>query len=150
MRWLAALWLVLAMPGNGCSNGEVRMSGGSAGDHTKVALDFTNALATRDYRAAYALTSNEYRDSTSVEAMQAAFEAIVPNDWKTIGPVEVGGTMAKEAMDTPIRDMPTDCSMWQESHAYWEKLTQVRCATTGNLREFLRKSLNARWHGECM
>jgi hypothetical protein len=69
------------------------MSGGSAGDYKKVALGFTNALATRNYGAAYALTSNEYRDSTSVEAMQAAFEAIVPTDWKTIGPVEVGETM---------------------------------------------------------
>ena len=93
MRWLAALWLVLATLGNGCSNGEVRMPGGSAGDYKKVALGFTNALATRNYGAAYALTSNEYRDSTSVEAMQAAFEAIVPTDWKTIGPVEVGETM---------------------------------------------------------
>jgi hypothetical protein len=92
-RWLAAFWLVLATLGYGCSNGEVRMSGGSAGDYKKVALGFTNALATRNYAAAYALTSNEYRDSTSVEAMQAAFEAIVPTDWKTIGPVEVGETM---------------------------------------------------------
>ena len=66
----------------------------SAGDdHKKVALGFTNALAARNYGAAYALTSNEYRDSTSVEAMQAAFEAIVPTDWKVIGPVEVGETM---------------------------------------------------------
>jgi hypothetical protein len=69
------------------------MSGGSAEDYKKVALGFTNALATRNYGAAYALTSNEYRDSTSLEAMQAAFEAIVPTDWKTIGPVEVGETM---------------------------------------------------------
>jgi len=69
------------------------MSGGSAGDSKKVALAFTNALAARDYGAAYALTSNEYRNSTSVEGMQAAFETIVPPDWKTVGPVEVGETM---------------------------------------------------------
>ena len=69
------------------------MSGGSAADYKNVALGFTNALATRNYSAAYALTSNEYRDGTSVEAMQAAFEAIVPTDWNTIGPVEVGETM---------------------------------------------------------
>ena len=54
------------------------MSGGNAGDYKKVALSFTNALATRNYGAAYTLTCKEYRDSTSVEAMQAAFEAIVP------------------------------------------------------------------------
>jgi hypothetical protein len=93
MRWLAASWLVLATFASGCSNGEVRMSGESAEDYKKVASGFTNALATRNYAAAYALTSTEYRDSTSLEAMQAAFEAIVPADWKTTGPVEVGQTM---------------------------------------------------------
>ena len=69
------------------------MSGRAAGDYKTIALGFTNALATRNYAAAYALTSNEYRDSMSVEAMQAAFEAIVPTDWNIIGPVEVGETM---------------------------------------------------------
>ncbi len=69
------------------------MSGGSAGDYKKVALDFTNALAARNYAGACALTSKEYRDRTSVEVMQTAFEAIVPTDWKTTGPVEVGETM---------------------------------------------------------
>src|SRR5215218_4899754 len=69
------------------------MSGASAADYKKVALDFTNALATRNYRAAYALTSKEYRDAKRVEAMQAAFETIVPTDWKTVGPVEAGETM---------------------------------------------------------
>ena len=69
------------------------MSGRAAGDYKTIALGFTNALATRNYGAAYALTSNEYRDSTSVQAMQAAFEAIVPTDWKAIGPVDVGETM---------------------------------------------------------
>jgi hypothetical protein len=69
------------------------MSGGSGGDYKKVALDFTNALAARNYGAAYAVTSKEYRESTTVEAMQVAFETIVPTDWKTVGPVEVGETM---------------------------------------------------------
>src|SRR5215213_8675256 len=93
MRWLATLSIVLATLGYGCSNGEVRMSGANAADYKKVALSFTNALATRNYGAAYALTSTEYRNSTSVQALQAAFEAIVPTDWKTIGPVEVAETM---------------------------------------------------------
>jgi hypothetical protein len=91
MRQLAALSIVLAL-GYGCSNGD-QMSGGGAADYKKVALDFTNALAARNYGAAYALTSKEYRDATTVEAMQAAFEMTVPTDWKTVGPVEVGQAM---------------------------------------------------------
>src|SRR5687767_660438 len=99
------------------------MSGGSAGDYKKVALDFTNALATRNYGAAYALTSSEYRDSTSVEAMQTAFEAIVPTDWKSIGPVEVGETME----DWPGRN-PADVGWAYVSvggDAYSEAVTVV-------------------------
>ncbi len=66
---------------------------GIAGDYKEVALAFTKALANRDYGAAYALTSTEYRNSTSLEATQAAFETIVPIDWTHVGPVEVGETM---------------------------------------------------------
>jgi hypothetical protein len=69
------------------------MSERSAEDCKTIALSFTKALAARNYGAAYALTSKEYRDSTSLETMQAAFEAIVPNDWSPIDPVEVGQTM---------------------------------------------------------
>jgi hypothetical protein len=69
------------------------MSGGSAGDYKRVALAFVEALATRDYDVAYALTSRDYRDSTSLKALQAAFETIVPVDWKAVGPIEVGETM---------------------------------------------------------
>jgi len=69
------------------------MSGGSAGDYKRVGLAFAKALAARDYDGAYALTSSDYRDSTSVTALQDAFESIVPVDWTTIGPIEVGQTM---------------------------------------------------------
>ena len=79
------------------------MSKQGSGDYKHVALAFTKALAARDYDAAYALTSRTYRESTSVSAMQAAFEAIVPIDWGTVGPVEVGQTMevwpGREASD---------------------------------------------------
>jgi hypothetical protein len=102
MRWLAAWWFILATLGGGCSNGKVPMSAGNAGDYRKVALDLTNALAARNYGAAYALTSKEYRDSTSAEAMQAAFEAIVPTDWKTVGPIEVVQTMDDWPGRTPL------------------------------------------------
>lgn len=79
------------------------MSERSPGDYKQVALAFTKALAARDYDAAYALTSRTYRESTSVKDMQAAFEAIVPIDWGTVGPIEVGQTMevwpGREASD---------------------------------------------------
>lgn len=69
------------------------MPEGSAGDYKRVALAFTKALAARGYDAAYALTSRNYRESTSVKTMQAAFESIVPIDWGTVGPIEVGQSM---------------------------------------------------------
>ena len=77
------------------------MSGGSAGDYRKVGLAFAKALASRDYDVAYALTSRDYRNHTSVKALQAAFERIVPVDWKTVGPVEVGETMEDWAGKEP-------------------------------------------------
>jgi hypothetical protein len=79
------------------------MSGVSAEEWKELALVFTKALATRNYAAAYALTSTTYRESTSPDAMRAAFEAIVPGDWKTVGPVEVIETMP----DWPGRE-PSD------------------------------------------
>ena len=69
------------------------MSGGSAGDYKRVGLAFAKALASRDYDVAYALTSRDPRNHTSLKALQAAFERIVPVDWKTVGPIEVGETM---------------------------------------------------------
>src|SRR6476659_1504837 len=79
------------------------MSDGRAGDYRQVGLAFTKALAARDYDAAYALTSRAYRDSTSLNALEAAFETIVPTDWTTVGPIEVGEAMedwpGKEASD---------------------------------------------------
>jgi hypothetical protein len=74
-----------------------------AGEYKQVAVAFTEALATRDYAAAYALTSRGYRETTSVSALQAAFEEIVPLDWTTAGPIEVGLTME----DWPGRE-PSD------------------------------------------
>ena len=62
-------------------------------DYSGLALDFATALASRDYATAYAMTSSEYRGSTTVAEMQVAFEAIVPTDWRTVGPLEVVVTM---------------------------------------------------------
>jgi len=69
------------------------MSAESAENYKEVALAFTKALAARDYDAAYALTSRNYRESTNLKAMQAAFEEIVPFDWGTVGSIEPVQTM---------------------------------------------------------
>ncbi|HEX7337558.1 MAG TPA: hypothetical protein VF252_10160 [Gemmatimonadales bacterium] len=62
-------------------------------DYPGVGLAFAAALASRDYPAAYAMTSRGYQRGTTLDEMRAAFEAIVPPDWRTVGPVEVGQTM---------------------------------------------------------
>jgi hypothetical protein len=108
------------------------MSGGSAGDYTRVGLAFAKALASRDYEAAYALTSTDYRDRTSLKALQAAFERIVPVDWKTVGPIEVGGTLE----DWPGRQ-PSDVGWAYVSvggDVYSEAVTVVVTLEEGELR----------------
>jgi hypothetical protein len=58
-----------------------------------VALEFACALARRDYRTAYDMSSSEFQAKLSCEEMQQAFESIVPNDWGTVDPIEIGTTM---------------------------------------------------------
>jgi hypothetical protein len=62
-------------------------------DYPGVALSFVQALAGRDYPAAYAMTSGEYRRRTTMADMQSAFEAIVPANSAMAASVEVGLTM---------------------------------------------------------
>lgn len=62
-------------------------------DYSSVGLKFASALAGRDYPTAYAMTSSDYQRNTTLDQMRTAFEAIVPTDWRTVGPVEVGHTM---------------------------------------------------------
>jgi hypothetical protein len=62
-------------------------------DYSSIGLEFATALATRDYPTAYAMTSRDYQRSTTLDEMRAAFEAIVPTDWRTVGLVEVGHTL---------------------------------------------------------
>jgi hypothetical protein len=71
--------------------------------YSGLGLDFATALARRDYLAAYAMTSSEYQRGTTLAERQAAFEAIVPTDWPTVGPVERGLTM-----DTWPNKQPSD------------------------------------------
>jgi hypothetical protein len=108
------------------------MSSGSAGDYKPVALAFTKALATRDYSAAYALTATDYRNGTSVKALQAAFERIIPVDWKTVGLIEVGETLA----DWPGKK-PSDVGWAYVSvggDVYSEAVTVVVTLEEGELR----------------
>jgi hypothetical protein len=108
------------------------MSEATDGDYRRVGLAFAQALATRDYDVAYALTSKEYRDSTSLKTLQAAFESIVPVDWKTVGPIEVGQTME----DWPGRE-PSDVGWAYVSvggDVYSEALTVVVTLEAGELR----------------
>jgi len=108
------------------------MSTESAGDCKQVGLAFTKALAARDYGAAYALTSRAYRDSTSLQALEAAFETIVPSDWNTVGPIEVGEAME----DWPGRE-PSDVGWVYVSvggDVYSEAVTVVVTREEGELR----------------
>ncbi len=72
-------------------------------DYPGVGLKFATALAGRDYSTAYAMTSSDYQRSTSLDEMRAAFEAIIPPDWQTVGPVEVG-----QVMETWPTQQPSD------------------------------------------
>jgi hypothetical protein len=92
MRLRVGLALVALTLLPGCAREQPRVAE-SGGDYQATALAFVKALVARDYAAAYALTSASYRQANSQEAMQAAFERVVPTDWKTVGPVAVGETM---------------------------------------------------------
>ena len=59
-----------------------------------VATAFVTALGARDYAAAYALTSETYRNENSLGAMRDAFELVVPPDWGPVGPIMVAETLA--------------------------------------------------------
>jgi hypothetical protein len=75
-----------------CSKEEPDVPSGT--DYRRVALEFAQALAARDYARAHAMASAAYRKRVTVDQLRAAFEAIVPPDWGRIGPIEVGQTLA--------------------------------------------------------
>jgi hypothetical protein len=76
-----------------CSREESGPSSGGTPDFRRVALEFAESLAARDYAKAHAMTAEAYRARTTVDQLGAAFEAIVPRDWDPAGPIEVGETM---------------------------------------------------------
>lgn len=59
----------------------------------ELAIEFTRALASREYVAAYGMTSSEFGSAYSCEDMQNEFESIVPTDWGAVDPIEIGTTM---------------------------------------------------------
>lgn len=82
-----------AMVSAACSEEEHHMILGSASGFQQVALEFTRTLASREYDRAYMMTSGQYRRQYSMEQLRADFEAILPVDWGTPGPIEVAHTM---------------------------------------------------------
>jgi hypothetical protein len=69
------------------------MPSARAPDYSGVGLKFANALAGRDYSTAYVMTSSDYQRRTTLDEMRAAFETIIPREWQTVGPVEIGHVM---------------------------------------------------------
>ena len=70
----------------------------------QIALQFAYALAQRDYLLAYDLTTHDYRQQTSIQQMQHAFEHIIPNDW---GPMELIEVESETLEDWPAKQ-PSD------------------------------------------
>ncbi|HEX5138647.1 MAG TPA: hypothetical protein VFY93_16870 [Planctomycetota bacterium] len=87
LRTVVAVAFALAA----CSKGGSDVPPGA--DYRRVALEFAQALAARDYAKAHGKTSEAFRRRMTVDQMRAAFEATVPEDFGPIGPVEVGQTL---------------------------------------------------------
>lgn len=124
--------LLLTILVTGCSDREPRMASARVSDYSGVALKFAGALAGREYSTAYAMTSSDYQRSTTLDEMRAAFEAIVPPEWQTVGPVEVG-----HVMETWPTKQPSDVGWVYISiggDAYSEAVTVVVMGEGGTLK----------------
>lgn len=88
-----SMGLVMFAALTSCSKEESSVPNISSSNYETVALEFTQALANRDYSKAYAMTSKEYQSRTTIEEMKSSFEDIVPVEWGTMGPIEIGETM---------------------------------------------------------
>lgn len=86
MRWILVAGVALL----GCSPGE---PDARAAEFRRVALEFAQALAARDYPKAHAMMSAALRARMTVDQLRDSFERIVPLDWGPVGPVAVGETM---------------------------------------------------------
>ncbi len=85
--------LVMTVILMGCSKEGTGVPNATSHDYADIALEFTQALANRDYSKAYAMTTKEYQNKTTLQSMKNAFEEIVPPDWGVMGPIEIGETM---------------------------------------------------------
>ena len=104
----------------------------AANDAAGTAVAFGRALVTRDFAAAYAMTSRDYQRRATLEQMRAAFEAIVPADWGAGARVDVVHTMD----DWPGRQS-TDAGWVYVSiggDVYSEGVTVVVTAENGSLK----------------
>jgi hypothetical protein len=56
------------------------MPSSDAGDIQIFSLNFTKALADRDYATAHSMTSDEFKSRYSIDQLRENFETIVPTD----------------------------------------------------------------------
>jgi hypothetical protein len=96
------LVLFLTVP-LGCSRTEADRTTSDVGEVEEMSLTFAKALSDRDYATAYSMTSEEFKSQYSLARLQEDFEAVVPTDWGTVGPIGVGEVMqewpARKASD---------------------------------------------------
>lgn len=108
------------------------MPSGNTPDYRQIALEFARALAAREYPKAYAMTSQGYRGKNTVDQLRTGFETIVPTDWGTAEPIEVGQTMT----DWPGKQ-PSDLGWAYVSiggDVYSEAITVVVTSESGKAR----------------
>jgi len=76
-----------------CEQSNADISASDKNLMSSVLLAFARDLVDRNYLKAYARTSKKYQANTSPDNLKTAFEEIVPLDWGTTCPVEVGSAL---------------------------------------------------------
>jgi hypothetical protein len=91
--------LIMLVALTNCSKEEPSEKSGmasiSSDEYNTLALEFTRALAMWDYPKAYAMTSKEHQSRITLDEMKRSFEAIISDDWGTIGAIDVQDTMTE-------------------------------------------------------
>ena len=94
LPWFKIMLLVLFLTVTlSCSRTEADMTTSDVGEVAEMSLTFAKALSDRDYATAYSMTSEEFKSQYSMARLQEDFEAVVPTDWGTVGPIGVGEVM---------------------------------------------------------
>jgi len=115
-----------------CGKQEAGTDSDSPHDYRALALEFVTALAARDYSSAYAKTSNEFKQSMSVNELRLVFETIVPLDWE-FGAIEV----TEQTLSSWPTKQPADVGWAYVSiggDVYSEAVTVVVTLEDGTLR----------------